>query len=106
MVRRPPRSTRTDTLVPYTTLCRSDYAHRAAVLANGRDGGEGHHLPARRADLETADVRAVVARGRLRLGRHAEGAAEQVEVVDIGRAQISAERFENLRRLEIGRAHV
>src|SRR3546814_13783165 len=23
MVRRPPRSTRTDTLVPYTTLCRS-----------------------------------------------------------------------------------
>src|SRR3546814_18206036 len=23
MIRRPPRSTRTDTLVPYTTLCRS-----------------------------------------------------------------------------------
>src|SRR3546814_8769310 len=27
MIRRPPRSTRTDTLFPYTTLCRS--AHRA-----------------------------------------------------------------------------
>src|SRR3546814_237866 len=26
MIRRPPRSTRTDTLFPYTTLCRS-YAH-------------------------------------------------------------------------------
>src|SRR3546814_9657830 len=25
MIRRPPRSTRTDTLVPYTTLFRSDY---------------------------------------------------------------------------------
>src|SRR3546814_19831579 len=24
MIRRPPRSTRTDTLVPYTTLCRSE----------------------------------------------------------------------------------
>src|SRR3546814_8075337 len=24
MIRRPPRSTRTDTLFPYTTLCRSD----------------------------------------------------------------------------------
>src|SRR3546814_15110884 len=26
MIRRPPRSTRTDTLFPYTTLCRSAYA--------------------------------------------------------------------------------
>src|SRR3546814_1131150 len=29
MVRRPPRSTRTDTLFPYTTLFRSDRHHRA-----------------------------------------------------------------------------
>src|SRR3546814_10084530 len=27
MIRRPPRSTRTDTLFPYTTLCRSDRRH-------------------------------------------------------------------------------
>src|SRR3546814_16107019 len=33
MIRRPPRSTRTDTLFPYTTLFRS----------LGRDGGEGLH---------------------------------------------------------------
>src|SRR3546814_5475576 len=34
MIRRPPRSTRTDTLVPYTTLFRSDAAaaHRRARL--------------------------------------------------------------------------
>src|SRR3546814_10451816 len=30
MIRRPPRSTRTDTLLPYTTLFRSD--HTAAVM--------------------------------------------------------------------------
>src|SRR3546814_20318259 len=29
MIRRPPRSTRTDTLFPYTTLCRSVVAARA-----------------------------------------------------------------------------
>src|SRR3546814_7254584 len=28
MIRRPPRSTRTDTLFPYTTLFRSDYSFR------------------------------------------------------------------------------
>src|SRR3546814_3767046 len=39
MIRRPPRSTRTDTLYPYTTLFRSSYAaeHRAFLLgATGR----------------------------------------------------------------------
>src|SRR3546814_1792157 len=32
MIRRPPRSTRTDTLFPYTTLFRSDRGRRAAQL--------------------------------------------------------------------------
>src|SRR3546814_7669856 len=32
MIRRPPRSTRTDTLVPYTTLFRSDGNSRVRVL--------------------------------------------------------------------------
>src|SRR3546814_2449280 len=35
MLRRPPRSTRTDTLVPYTTLFRSD---RRGARAGGRIG--------------------------------------------------------------------
>src|SRR3546814_15155675 len=35
MIRRPPRSTRTDTLFPYTTLFRSDRADSASIrLAN------------------------------------------------------------------------
>src|SRR3546814_13356601 len=53
MIRRPPRSTRTDTLFPYTTLFRSDHA-RAVI-----DGREQHQRgfaatlldPERRLDL-------------------------------------------------------
>src|SRR3546814_6120596 len=33
MIRRPPRSTRTDTLFPYTTLFRSYFAHGLSVAA-------------------------------------------------------------------------
>src|SRR3546814_9505710 len=36
MIRRPPRSTRTDTLFPYTTLCRSLRARPAPLLRSGR----------------------------------------------------------------------
>src|SRR3546814_20852054 len=41
MIRRPPRSTRTDTLFPYTTLFRSRHAFPAADLRAGvvSDGG-------------------------------------------------------------------
>src|SRR3546814_18643878 len=34
MIRRPPRSTRTDTLFPYTTLFRSVYYHGQRTLAD------------------------------------------------------------------------
>src|SRR3546814_6028581 len=45
MIRRPPRSTRTDTLFPYTTLCRSafgdcghgDHPHLVVVHAGAHD---------------------------------------------------------------------
>src|SRR3546814_7145235 len=42
MIRRPPRSTRTDTLFPYTTLFRS-------IIAFGRAGAAGRITPAMRA---------------------------------------------------------
>src|SRR3546814_19791098 len=38
MIRRPPRSTRTDTLFPYTTLFRSRCRRLARIRAAGRDG--------------------------------------------------------------------
>src|SRR3546814_10019557 len=34
MIRRPPRSTRTDTLFPYTTLCRSQGAEQDRTVGN------------------------------------------------------------------------
>src|SRR3546814_20198198 len=37
MIRRPPRSTRTATLFPYTTLCRSRKSSRLPPLLQGRD---------------------------------------------------------------------
>src|SRR3546814_20428567 len=36
MIRRPPRSTRTDTLFPYTTLCRSDVMIQPLTIAYTR----------------------------------------------------------------------
>src|SRR3546814_1423317 len=41
MIRRPPRSTRTDTLFPYTTLFRS---HRQPASGSGNRGGTGARL--------------------------------------------------------------
>src|SRR3546814_15857300 len=52
MIRRPPRSTRTDTLFPYTTLLRSAGAvHGQAVLRSRRSAGCG----GRRDDHHRAD---------------------------------------------------
>src|SRR3546814_21055488 len=48
MIRPPPRSTRTDTLFPYTTLFRSRHrlAHLAAVGGGDERGGDAEHLGA------------------------------------------------------------
>src|SRR3546814_10034713 len=42
MIRRPPRSTRTDTLFPYTTLFRSDYEQVRDVVDVWFDSGATH----------------------------------------------------------------
>src|SRR3546814_1825401 len=43
MIRRPPRSTRTDTLFPYTTLCRSGLApHGFGLRLHATDGAIQH----------------------------------------------------------------
>src|SRR3546814_6867987 len=51
MLRRPPRSTRTDTLFPYTTLFRSRSATRGGAVA-----GQGQHR-ALRGDILLYDYR-------------------------------------------------
>src|SRR3546814_15351205 len=46
IIRRPPRSTRTDTLFPYTTLFRSGdlIARRAPAVGAAENVGERHHV--------------------------------------------------------------
>src|SRR3546814_6211896 len=61
MIRRPPRSTRTDTLFPYTTLFRSGRQHSVTQVA-GR--GEGEH------EQRTYPARLPEALGRPRRGGH------------------------------------
>src|SRR3546814_3146188 len=46
MIRRPPRSTRTDTLFPYTTLFRSNKARRRSVSACMNDSPKNRTSPA------------------------------------------------------------
>src|SRR3546814_2885927 len=48
MIRRPPRSTRTDTLFPYTTLFRSERVAGRSKLGEGTGGGD----PWQRHDLD------------------------------------------------------
>src|SRR3546814_12874718 len=88
MIRRPPRSTRTDTLFPYTTLFRSDDAPaNAGTLASeirlrSRPRHVGRHLgPRPLAGLGSAASRATVPRSGRRKSQptNAQGA-------EIGRA--------------------
>src|SRR3546814_1973524 len=89
MIRRPPRSTRTDTLFPYTTLFRSHIGpgnrqdrsraigrggHRMAVRVTRIAGKERRQM---RADADRAHARPAAA------VRDAEGLVE-VEVADVG----------------------
>src|SRR3546814_3586627 len=70
MILRPPESTLTDTLFPYTTLCRSDQGGgdlRALVLDLDAAGLEGGHPVDRPPPVQPQAER----RQRRRLGRHA-----------------------------------
>src|SRR3546814_1559444 len=67
MLRRPPRSTRTDTLFPYTTLFRSllaasaDRDHRLFDCAEDRMPGRIAHLdPHRRSEEHTSELQSLM----------------------------------------------
>src|SRR3546814_3190643 len=55
MIRRPPRSTRTDTLFPYTTLFRSARVLRTAFVVLDRAGGVSRVL---QLDIAVVEARA------------------------------------------------
>src|SRR3546814_1072088 len=56
MRRRPPRSTRTDTLFPYTTLFRSGFEQQAGLFIDGIYFGNGNWISGGMVDVETAEI--------------------------------------------------
>src|SRR3546814_6833660 len=62
MIRRPPRSTRTDTLFPYTTLFRSDYAQQKEE-SNYKTCRKSMHArpgPQRRSEEHTSELQSLM----------------------------------------------
>src|SRR3546814_7927390 len=106
MLRRPPRSTRTDTLFPYTTLFRS--AEAVGERDDGADDRDRFDAALRGADDESP---VDLDRRELRFAKIAERRIAGAEIVE---RQADAERdqlVEQLRRAaavaqQIGRAHV
>src|SRR3546814_3361301 len=67
MIRRPPRSTRTDTLFPYTTLFRSDHVARTGAAdrwaqgeAPGRAPRRSAGRPRRRSEEHTSELQSLM----------------------------------------------
>src|SRR3546814_6650751 len=54
MIRRPPRSTRTDTLFPYTTLFRSPFGRARRPPSQGRRHNDPCHCPPRAGSIAHA----------------------------------------------------
>src|SRR3546814_4279742 len=85
MIRRPPRSTRTDTLFPYTTLFRSRdrRAVRGLSGGHGQRRAQGPRLPDHR---RTRSRRTRALRGRRRLFRSEEHTSELQSLMRISYA--------------------
>src|SRR3546814_3438308 len=80
MIRRPPRSTRTDTLFPYTTLFRSAYLHDyviARIVLDIERHREDHPFEAGFFGIHDLGQNGLAHIGAKRVG----GAAQQVEFV-------------------------
>src|SRR3546814_9409472 len=95
MIRRPPRSTRTDTLLPYTTLFRSH------LLSAHQLGAQRHQLPvhARGHRLVTdVGVHRVCEIERGGVARQREDVAVGREQVALGREQVDLDAFQELQR--------
>src|SRR3546814_15909570 len=87
MIRRPPRSTRTDTLLPYTTLFRSGQAHEPLLHAALMAVVDGLRIE----DDDEVDVRGVVQLPGAQLA-HAENgdAAAARRIGFVGQADLAA----------------
>src|SRR3546814_1267071 len=123
MLRRPPRSTRTDTLFPYTTLFRSYRRPEAQARSSPRSAipecagrcsgsGQSSRLASLRFDLGFNDARKTRIRRTLGFAQNVrvpdfEGVAsgdEESEAIKL--AQLLDHRRQDDAAIEIGRAHV
>src|SRR3546814_12568674 len=77
-IRRPPRSTRTDTLFPYTTLCRPQGGGGATGLEARDSGGGDFSAMLRRAAERAADT---MLEGENQTVQAAAGTADLTQVV-------------------------
>src|SRR3546814_7773168 len=60
MIRRPPRSTRTDTLFPYTTLFRSPSASGRMCSRDGLNPAFLHHMHCVRSEEHTSELQSLM----------------------------------------------
>src|SRR3546814_10578334 len=106
MIRRPPRSTRTDTLFPYTTLFRSLRAHRANARDRRSDEDDARGL-ARRAERFVLGQKSVAGMDRLCAGllRDFDDPFD-AQIAFARSCRADAIRFVGKPHMEIGRAHV
>src|SRR3546814_13021631 len=97
MIRRPPRSTRTDTLFPYTTLFRSKQAWRTAAEEDRTQAA----VP------DVLKIRAKIGQQRGDIGVFGQFGSGRVGIEVAVRAFAHAPGYMYVRRQrEIGRAHV
>src|SRR3546814_9193732 len=104
MIRRPPRSTRTDTLFPYTTLFRSDEIPSRDVVP---EGGVGVHTPAlqhqpRHAARRPEDFRIQALGDDFGDGTHHETGAEEAVELEILVLRVEQRRVEQQRAVGPG----
>src|SRR3546814_5299899 len=101
MILRPPRSTLTDTLLPYTTLFRSDAPHGAVVgdVLGARFEGDEHEVVLFRAAIGDHDALALELPGHgAGLGHRATVLGE--EVPDLGaRSEEHTSELQSLMRI-------
>src|SRR3546814_12916469 len=104
MIRRPPRSTRTDTLFPYTTHCRSDIDERVHAFLKRPLTGEWPYLWLDATYLKVREGgRIISVAAIIAMAVNTEGRREIVGL-HIGPSEAEVFWSDFLKDLEIGRA--
>src|SRR3546814_11942937 len=114
MIRRPPRSTRTDTLFPYTTLFRSDMAGNAPVgveidqrpLASRTGFGDATRQVVGRLGFDEGDRRRGCLRTRIAGTESFQGAPRVAGAAGTANNECECPDRRRGCKIEIGRAHV